>query len=295
MRADWGRLLTAMATPFGESGEVDLKAAKRLAAWLVDVQRNEGLVVSGTTGESPTLTPDEKLALLEAVKEEVGDRASVLFGAGTYDTAESCRLAREAEARGADGIMAVNPYYSRPGQGGLEAHFRAIADSTSRPVLLYNIQPRSAITLDTATLLRLAEVPNIAGVKEASGNLGQISEVIRDAPKDFLVYSGDDGLTLAVLALGGYGLVSVASHLVGREYREMIECFEADPARARAIHHKVEPLVRALFACPNPVPVKTLVADHLVEFSSRVRLPLVPLDQTEEARLRAAWATFQAS
>src|ERR1022692_2987674 len=232
---DWGRLLTAMITPFNAAGGVDYDEAARIAGYLVDVQKNDGLVVCGTTGESPTLTHAEKLRLLEVVLEAVGDRAAIVFGAGTYNTAESVEMSKEAERRSAHGILAVNPYYNRPGQDGLEAHFRAIAGATGLPVMLYNIQPRSAINLETPTLLRLAEIPNIVAVKEASGLIGQIGDVCRQAPDGFRVYSGDDGLTLPVLSLGGYGLVSVVAHVVGSELAEMINVFETNPSKARTI------------------------------------------------------------
>jgi len=279
---DWGRLLTAMLTPFSADGSVNYAEAARLAAWLVDSQQNDGLVISGTTGESPTLSETEKLLLLETVLEAVGDRAAVVFGAGTYDTAESIHLTRQAEARGAHGIMLVNPYYSRPGQAGLFAHFSAIAKETSLPVMIYNIPPRSAINLETPTLLRLAEIPNIVAVKEASGNMGQISEVCAMVPEGFRVYSGDDGLTLPVLSVGGYGIVSVAGHVAGAEIKQMIEAFPTDPAKANRLNRRMLPLVRALFSCPSPVPVK--FATSLCGFDCRrVRLPLVELTEAEQA------------
>lgn len=288
---DWGRLLTAMLTPFAEDGSVNRGEARRIAAYLVDEQRNEGLVVNGTTGESPTLSEREKLQLLEDVLEEVGDRAAVVFGAGTYDTAESIHLAQEAERRGAHGVMAVNPYYNRPGQRGLEAHFRAIAKATSLPVMLYNIAPRSAINLETDTLLRLTELPNIVAVKEASGNLAQMSEVCASAPEGFRVYSGDDGATLALRAMGGHGLVSVAAHVVGRELRELIDAFEPAPLRSREIHKAIHPVIKALFSAPSPVPVKYALS--LAGFDCEtVRLPLVPLSEAEKEHVRTAVRPF---
>lgn len=250
----------------------------RIAAYLVDRMGNDGLVVAGTTGESPTLSPEEKLALLDTVLDAVGDRAAVVFGAGTYDTHESARMARESERRGAHGVMVVNPYYSRPGQRGLEAHFRAVAESTSLPVMIYNIAPRSAINLETPTLLRLAEVPNIVAVKEASGNMAQICEVCEGVPSGFRVYSGDDGLTLPVLAVGGHGVVSVAAHVVGDRMRRMLDdVFAGRLDDARRSHEFCLPVIRALFASPSPVPVKHALAS--LGFATRaVRLPLVELD-----------------
>jgi 4-hydroxy-tetrahydrodipicolinate synthase len=286
-KKEWGRVLTAMVTPFAEDGSVDVAETKRVAAHLVDQEHNDGLVVSGTTGESPTLSPQEKLAVLEAVLEAVGDRAAVLFGAGTYSTSESIELTQEADRRGAHGIMLVNPYYNKPGQAGLYAHFSTIAGETSLPVMLYNIQPRSAINLETDTLRRLAEVPNIVAVKEASGSLAQISDVCRLMPDGFRVYSGDDALTLPILSLGGHGVVSVAGHVAGREIKEMVEAFGSDPAQARQIHHKLTPLFQTLFSEPSPTPVKyALVA--LGFRCEGLRLPLVPLEQPARDRVKAA-------
>lgn len=282
---EWGKLLTAMLTPFGKDGGVNYEEAARLAVHLVDVQKNDGLVINGTTGESPTLTESEKLQLLSTVLEAVGDKASVLFGAGTYSTAESIHLAREAEQRGAHGIMLVNPYYNRPGQEGLYAHFSTVAKEVGLPVLLYNIMPRSAINLETPTLLQLAEIPNIVGVKEASGSISQIAEVAAQAPEGFRVYSGDDGLTLPILSVGGMGLVSVAAHVVGAPLKEMIEVFPNDPAKARAIHQKLMPVFKALFSYPSPVPVK--YATSLGGFDCEdVRLPLVKLTEAQKESVR---------
>ncbi|MFN3682644.1 MAG: 4-hydroxy-tetrahydrodipicolinate synthase [Fimbriimonadaceae bacterium] len=284
---DWGRLLTAMVTPFRADGTVNLGEAKRIARFLVEVQKNDGLVVSGTTGESPTLSREEKLGLLEAVLEEVDDRAAVVFGAGSYNTAESIEMAQEAERRGAHGVMLVNPYYNKPGQRGLEAHFRAVAASTGLPVMLYNIQGRTSINLETPTLLRLTQVQNIVAVKEASGNVPQISDVCGAVPEGFRVYSGDDGLTLPILSLGGYGVVSVAGHVVGSAIQEMIAAFVPKPADATAIHHRLMPVVKALFHAPSPVPVKYALSRFGFDCRS-VRLPLVELTEEEKAVVDAA-------
>ncbi|MHB8635012.1 MAG: 4-hydroxy-tetrahydrodipicolinate synthase [Fimbriimonadaceae bacterium] len=286
---EWGRLLTAMISPFDAEGKVDYEEAVRIATHLVEDQRNDGLIVCGTTGEAPTLSHAEKFGLLSVVLEAVGDRAAIIFGAGTNNTAESMEMAREAEELGAHGILAVNPYYNRPGQAGLEAHFRAIAGATGLPVMLYNIQPRSAINLETETLLRLAEVHNIVAVKEASGLVGQIGDVCRLAPKGFRVYSGDDGLTLPILSLGGYGLVSVVAHVVGAELASMIEVFEASPGKARAIHQRLSSFFKVMFANPSPTPIK--YAMSLVGYGSdAVRLPLVPLSDGAKAEVKAVVA-----
>ena len=284
--------MTAMLTPFSADGSVNFSEAARIAKYLVDEQQNDALVVNGTTGESPTLTESEKLQLLELTLETVGDRAAVIFGAGSYSTAESIHMTREGTRLGAHGIMLVNPYYNRPGQDGLYAHFRAASEATELPVMLYNIQPRSAINLETSTLMRLiADVPNIVAVKEASGNLGQISEVIGLAPEGFRVYSGDDGLTLAVMALGGHGLVSVAAHVIGRELKALISSFETNPSHARKIHHSLAPVIRELFANPSPVPVKAALASRGFDCEA-VRLPLVELGPTAKNQLLKATESF---
>lgn len=283
---EWGKLLTAMLTPFDSDGGVNFDEAGRLASYLVDVQKNDGIVVNGTTGESPTLSETEKLQLLSVVLDAVGDRASVLFGAGTYNTAESIQMAKEGERRGAHGIMLVNPYYNRPGQEGLYAHFSTVARETSLPVLLYNIQPRSSINLETPTLMRLAEIPNIVGVKEASGMIGQIADVAAQAPEGFRVYSGDDGLTLPILSVGGFGLVSVVAHVVGARLKEMIDVFPSNPMRALDLHRQLMPVFKGMFAFPSPVPIKYATSLNGFDCES-VRLPLVPLSEVQKEAVRA--------
>ena len=285
---DWGRLLTAMVTPFDTNGGVNFKEARRLAAYLVDVQKNDGLVVNGTTGESPTLSEAEKFQLLTEVLEEVGDRAAVVFGAGSNDTADSVYCTKKATDLGAHGIMIVNPYYNKPGQRGLFAHFKACAEATNLPVLVYNIIPRSAINLETPYLLELAKIPNIVGVKEASGSVPQISDVCGSAPEGFRVYCGDDALTLSTLALGAHGVVSVAGHVVGAQIKQMIELFPTDPAAAAKIHHEIMPVIKACFVAPNPVPVKWMLSQRGFDCES-VRLPLVPLDESELSSIKSAF------
>jgi 4-hydroxy-tetrahydrodipicolinate synthase len=277
---DWGTLLTAMITPFNSDGAVNFKEARRIAAFLVDEQKNDGLVINGTTGESPTTTEAEKLQLLEEILDEVGDRAAIVAGCGTYNTAESVQMTREATARGVHGIMIVNPYYNKPGQRGLYAHFKACAEATELPVLLYNIIPRSAINLETPTLLELAKIHNIVGVKEASGNVGQISDVCGSAPKGFRIYSGDDGLTLPILSVGGYGIISVAGHVIGKQIQTMVQSFAINPAKSAEIHHQLMPVVKACFTAPNPGPVKYMLTKMGFDCLS-MRLPLVELDAAE--------------
>ena len=288
---DWGRLITAMLTPFHKDGTVNYEEAARVAQHLTTEQQNDGLVVSGTTGESPTLSDEEKLSLLSATLEAVPSKA-VVFGAGTYDTKHSIHLAKEAERRGAHGIMLVNPYYSKPGQAGLYAHFKAVAGETGLPVMLYNIMPRSAINLETPTLLKLiADVPNIVAVKEASGNLGQIAEVCAKTPSGFRVYSGDDAVTLPVMAVGGHGLVSVAAHVAGRDLKAVVENTATDLAKAQAANARLVDLIKAVFSAPSPTPIKYMLSLNGFDCED-VRLPLVKLDDAQKAAIQAAFKPF---
>jgi 4-hydroxy-tetrahydrodipicolinate synthase len=288
----FGRLLTAMVTPFdATNGSLDLERAKRVANALLD-SGTEGLVVSGTTGESPTLTNREKLALFEATVEVAHARgATVIAGTTTYNTAESIELSREAARLGVDGILGTVPYYNNPPQEGLFQHFRAIARAVDLPVLLYNIPTRSPRNMEAATTLRLArEVPNIIGVKEASANFKQIGEIIRDAPPGFRVWSGNDADILTIMALGGYGVVSVAAHLVGSQLAELIRAFVAgDNARAAALHHRLMPLVDALFVTSSPIPLKYALGKVGLPVGE-TRLPLVPIDPKSRAIMDEALA-----
>ncbi|HUL99824.1 MAG TPA: 4-hydroxy-tetrahydrodipicolinate synthase [Mycobacterium sp.] len=242
--AQLGTVLTAMVTPFDADGALDLPAAARLATHLID-SGCDGLVVSGTTGEAPTTTDDEKLVLLRTVLDAVGDRARVIAGAGTYDTAHSVHLAKACEAEGAHGLLVVTPYYSRPPQAGLLAHFTAIADAVALPVLLYDIPPRSVIPIEFDTIRRLAYHPNIVGVKDAKGDLHGGAEII--ASTGLAYYSGDDPLNLPWLAMGATGFISVISHLAPAQMRHLLSAFESgDIATARKINVSLSPLCAAL-------------------------------------------------
>ncbi|HLT58378.1 MAG TPA: 4-hydroxy-tetrahydrodipicolinate synthase [Limnochordales bacterium] len=276
-----GNVLTAMVTPFKDDGTLDVEQAARLAAHLVEIG-NDGVVVGGTTGESPTLTDEEKLELFRAVVDAIGGRATVIAGTGTYSTQHSIHLTKEAEKVGVDGIMAVVPYYNKPPQEGLYRHFRAIAESTSLPVMLYNVPSRTSCNLLPETVARLAEIRNIVAIKEASGNMDQVSEIRRLTPPEFQILSGDDSLTLPMLALGASGVVSVAGHLVGRRIRAMIEAFQkGDTKTATAIHLELLPVFKAMFITTNPIPVKTAV--NMTGFPvGPLRPPLA--DPTEEQR-----------
>ncbi len=284
---NWGPVITAMATPFREDGAVDYDRAGELARRLVDTG-STGIVVAGTTGESPTLTDEEKLQLLQVVKETVAGRAAVLAGTGTYDTAHSVHLSRQAQRVGADGLLVVVPYYNRPTQEGLYRHFKTVAESTDLPVLMYNIPGRTGTNMLPETVSRLSEVRNIAGIKEASGSVDQVSEIRRCTPEHFLIYSGDDSLTLPYLSVGAVGIVSVASHLVGREIAEMIAHFHAGRVEeARRIHLRLFPLFRTLFVAPNPVPLKAALEMAGLPVG-KPRLPLVEATPKEREQIAAA-------
>jgi 4-hydroxy-tetrahydrodipicolinate synthase len=280
-----GRLITAMVTPFTDKGEVDYPQARRLARALL-ASGSEGVVASGTTGESPTLSRQEKLKLFAQVKEEVGKTGTVTAGTGNYNTAESVELTSEAERLGVDACLLVVPYYNRPTPEGLYQHFRAIAGATRLPCIVYNVPSRTVTNLSAEVVLRLSEIDNIIGVKEASGNLEQVARIIQGVRrKDFLVWSGNDGDTLPILALGGYGVISVISHLVGKQIREMIDDFlQGRTAEAAAIHRRLLPLVSAMFLVANPIPLK--YALNRVGFRvGRPRLPLVEPDEKTAAQI----------
>ncbi len=284
--AVFGQVVTAMVTPFGHTGEVDYARSAELALRLVE-DGSDALVVAGTTGESPTLRDDEKIQLFGVVKRAVGQRAKVIAGTGTYDTAHSIHLSREAHRAGADGLLLVNPYYNRPSQDGLYAHFKAVAESTPLATMLYNIPGRTGVNCSPETIARLAEVPNIVAVKEAAGSLDQVSEIRMRTPDRFLIYSGDDSLTLPKLAVGATGVVSVAGNLVGGEIGQMIRSFgEGRPREALEIHRKLWPLFKVLFITTNPVPVKCAL--RLAGFDcGGVRLPLVEATAREEEQIGA--------
>jgi 4-hydroxy-tetrahydrodipicolinate synthase len=249
--------MTAMLTPFDPSGTVDLAEARRLARFLVD-EGNDGLVVCGTTGEAPALSEREQLALFEAVKSEVGDRAGIVAGTGSYNTRHAIEFTRRAEAVGVDAALVVVPYYSKPTQDGMLAHFGAIADATSLPIVVYNIPARTGANMLPATLLELARRHrNIAGVKESSGDCAQFSAILADRPDGFRFWCGDDYMFLPSVAVGGDGLISVAAHICARELRDLLEAYDAgNTDRASEIHLGLSPLFAALFATTSPIPVK---------------------------------------
>ena len=277
-----GRLLTAMITPFNEDGSVNYDAAQRLARQLCD-DGSDGVVVAGTTGESPTLSDDEKVELVRQIRQVLPDK-NVVAGTGTTDTHHSARLSGRAITAGADALLCVVPYYNKPPQEGMYQHFCEIAKAG--PVIMYNIQSRTGINMTAATTLRCAEVPNVIGVKEASGDINQMGFVCAGAPAGFHVWSGDDNFTLPLLAVGGYGVICVISHIAGSSMKAMIEAYAAGRnTDARRIHHGLLPVMNALMTtAPNPVPLKS-VLNALGFPAGPFRLPLVPLPPADVERV----------
>jgi 4-hydroxy-tetrahydrodipicolinate synthase len=279
----FGRVLTAMVTPFTEDGDVDVAGAQRLAAYLVDEGGNDGLVVNGTTGESPTLADPEKETLLRAVVEAVGDRATVVAGAGNNDTRHTVEIVRAAEKAGAHGLLVVTPYYNKPPQDGLVAHFRTAADATDLPVMLYDIPGRTGTAISTESLVRLAEHPRIRAVKDAKGDLGATSWVL--ARTDLAYYSGDDILNLPLLSVGAVGFVSVVGHVAGVRLREMLDAYEGgDWVRARQIHYSLLPVFSGLFRTQGAILTKAAL-NLLGLPAGPMRLPLVDATEAQIATL----------
>ena len=274
-----------MVTPMTAEGAIDYDGAARLAAHLVDEGRNDGLVISGTTGESPTTSDAEQDRLLRTVLETVGDRATVVAGVGTNDTAHTLELARQAESAGAHALLVVTPYYNKPPQEGLVRHFTAVADATGLPNMLYDIPGRTGTKIATETLLKLAEHPRIVAVKDAAGDLFAGSQVM--AQSDLIFYSGDDALNLAWLSVGAAGMVSVVGHVVGPELHEMIEAYRAgDPGRALAIHRRLLPVVTAIMTRTQGAIATKAALNLLGIIGGDVRSPLVPASAEFAAYLR---------
>jgi len=270
--------MTAMVTPFNEKGEVDYGQATKLALALLD-SGSDGVVVVGTTGESPTLIREEEYRLFREIKAAVGGRGTVIAGTGSNSTSEAVEATREAERIGVDACLLVVPYYNKPTQEGLYQHFKTVAQNTSLPCILYNVPSRTVTNMSADTVIRLSRIDNIIGVKEASGNLEQIARIINDTSDDFIVWSGNDSDTFPLMALGGYGIISVASHLVGKQIRQMIDTFLSGKIEeAAAIHRRLLPLINALFIISNPIPVKYAV--NQVGF--RVGKPRLPLTEPDE-------------
>jgi len=285
LATDFGRVLTAMVTPFEKDFSVNFDLAGKLARYLVQ-SGSDGLVVSGTTGESPTLSSEEKIELFRVIVEEVGGEATVIAGTGSYDTAGSVNLTRAAERVGVDGLLLVAPYYNKPSQEGLYQHYKAVAKSISLPVMLYNIPGRTGVNVSPETVARLAEIDNIVALKEAAGSMDQVSELRRLLPDNFAIYSGDDSLTLPMMALGAKGVVSVAAHVVGPRLKEMVNAFLAGNfTLATQIHQELFPVFKGLFITTNPVPVKAAL--NLLGWQVGIpRLPLVKATVAEKESIK---------
>ena len=284
MRTKFTGLGTALVTPFTKSGEMDEKAVRRLGRRQID-NGTHFLVPVGTTGESPTLEPAERVRMVEILVDEAKGKTPILAGAGGYDTREVIQLAKEMQKAGADGLLSVTPYYNKPTQEGIYQHFKAIAEATPLPIILYNIAGRTGVNIDTPTVARLSQIPNIIGVKEASGSLSQMCDVLRTVPSDFIVLSGDDALTLPLMAVGGRGVISVVSNQIPKEMSQMVEAAERnDFAAARAIHNRIVALMQINFIESNPGPVKSgMAAMGLLE--EVYRLPMVPPKPESKAKI----------
>ena len=280
---EFGRLLTAMITPFDDEGELDYGQARKLAKSLV-ASGTDGLVIGGTTGESPSMSDEEKIRLFAEVKEEVGDQAAVIAGTTDNNHRKSVALSKEAERIGADGLLLTVPAYNKPAQEGLYQHFRAIAEATSLPGLLYNVPSRTALNMTAETTLRLAQIDNIVGVKEASSDPVQITQIVDAAPPGFRVWSGNDDETFAIMCVGGFGIVSVAGNIIGNQIKAMIGMvLEGDIESAAKEHRRMLPLFKALFWVTNPVPIKYAV--NRAGFNAgRPRLPMWKADDDFKSR-----------
>ncbi|WP_335870771.1 4-hydroxy-tetrahydrodipicolinate synthase [Bacillus sp. 2205SS5-2] len=283
---NYGRISTAMVTPFDHRGNIDFKKTTALVNYLIE-NGSDSLVIAGTTGESPTLTAEEKLALFSHVVKVVAGRVPVIAGTGSNNTYASIEFTKKAEKTGIDSVLLVTPYYNKPSQKGLYEHFNAIAKETSLPVMLYNVPGRSVANLSPETVIALSKIENIIAVKEASGDLSVMTEIIAGTADDFHLYSGDDGLTLPVLAVGGVGVVSVAAHIIGNEMQDMMDSFlKGDYLSAAKSHQQLLPIMNGMFAQPSPAPVKTALQLRGMDVGP-VRLPLVALTETERNKLQS--------
>lgn len=280
----FGRISTAMVTPFDSKGHVDFAKTTQLVNHLIKTG-TESLVVAGTTGESPTLTKEEKIALFDHVVKVVDKRIPVIAGTGSNNTYATVELTKKVAKLGVDGIMIVAPYYNKPSQEGLYQHFKAVADNTDLPIMVYNIPGRSAVNILPETIIRLSEIPNIVCVKEASGDLSAMTKIIANTPDDFMLYSGDDSLALPVLSIGGTGVVSVSSHIIGDQMQDMVKAYVSGKhEEAAKLHQKLLPIMQGMFKAPNPAPVKTALQMMGLDVGT-VRLPLVPLNHEERAEI----------
>ena len=291
MRTKFTGLGTALVTPFTKNGEMDEQAVRRLGRRQID-NGTHFLVPVGTTGENPTLETSERIRMVEILVDEAKGQVPVLAGAGGYNTREVVQLAKAMHKAGADGLLSVTPYYNKPTQEGIVQHFTAIADATPLPIVLYNIAGRTGVNIETATVARLAQVPTIVGVKEASGSLSQMCDVLNALPPDFIVLSGDDALTLPLMAVGGRGVISVVSNEIPKEMAQMVEAAERnDFAAARAIHARIHPLMQINFIESNPGPVKAAMA-MMGLLEETFRLPMVPIKPESKVKIEAVLKTL---
>ncbi len=280
MMNHFGKVITAMVTPFDNDGRLDLAKTTELIEYLIN-NGTDALVVAGTTGESPTLTKDEKLALFKHAVQVVNKRVPIIAGTGSNNTSESIALTKAAEEIGIDAAMLVAPYYNKPNQEGLYQHFKAIAEATNLPIMLYNVPGRTIVRMSVDTIVRLSKIENVVAIKDAGGDLAAMAEVIAKTANNFTLYSGDDGITLPVLAIGGKGVVSVASHVIGNEMQEMIKAYEqGEMEKAQQLNGELIPKMTKLFLAPSPTPVKTALQVQGLDVGP-VRLPLVPLSESE--------------
>jgi len=280
----FGRLLTAMVTPFNTKGQVDYTQAKKLAKALLE-SGSDGLVVSGTTGESPTLNTEEKLRLFEEIRTAAGSKVTIVAGTGNYNTQESIDLTKEAEKKGVDACLLTVPYYNKPNQEGLYQHFKAIAGSTRLPCIIYNVPSRTITNLAAQTTIKLSKIDNIVGIKEASADFGQIARIIDGVGNGFMVYSGNDADTFPILNLGGYGVIGVITHLVGRQYKKMMDLFFSGKIKESAkLHRSFIPLINTMFMIGSPMPIKYAL-NYLGFRVGKPRLPLVVPDENTRAAI----------
>lgn len=280
---DFGRLITAMVTPFDSELNIDWNQVGKLMDYLIDEQGNDGLVICGTTGESPTLTEEEKLQLFDFAVKHAKGRVKIIAGTGSNDTAHTIHLSKEAEKLGVDGLLLVAPYYNRPSQEGLYQHYKAVAEAVNTPCILYNVPGRTGVNISAETTIRLSHLPNIVATKDCA-DLDQLTQIAAGAAPGFLVYSGEDSMTLPALSIGAHGIISVASHVIGKDMKSMINCYLQGQVReAVQLHAKLHPVFKGLFECPHrvpsPAPVKFALNHKGVQVGG-VRLPLI--DATEE-------------
>jgi 4-hydroxy-tetrahydrodipicolinate synthase len=288
---NFGNISTAMVTPFDSKGNIDFAKTTKLINHLID-NGSDSLVVSGTTGESPTLTTEEKIALFKHTVKVVAGRVPVIAGTGSNNTKASIDLSKKAEQIGVDAVLIVAPYYNKPSQEGILAHYKAIASAVNIPIMAYNVPGRTVVSISADTAIRLSQIPNVVALKDAGGDLEVMSAIIENTADDFFVYSGDDSLTLPSLAIGSAGVVSVASHVIGNEMQQMIQAFNrGENQTAASLHRKLVPVMIEMFKAPSPAPVKTALQLKGMDVGS-VRLPLLPLNQAERSSLSETLSTL---